>query len=82
MQKMPTDNYDASLVMQRKRNSTIKAFNNNLTNSKNTVNYNIVRNEQPTAQSAEVVAQRSGQGCVCDTSTSGYTRRIVGGSYV
>jgi spore coat protein CotF len=79
---MPTDNYDASLVMQRKRNSTIKAFKNNLSNSQNTGNYNIVRKEQTTDQSAEIIAQRTGQGCVCDTSTSGYTRRIVGGSYV
>lgn len=79
---MPTDNYDASLVMQRKRNSVIKNYNNNLKTYQNTLNSNITRTEQPTAQSAEVVAQRTGQGCVCDTSTSGYRRRIIGGTYV
>lgn len=79
---MPTDNYDASLVMQRKRNSVLKNFNNTLTTHQNTMNSNITRKEQPTAQSSQVVAQRTGQGCVCDTSTSGYTRRIIGGTYV
>ena len=73
---MPTDNYDASLVMMRKRNAMVAAYKTNLTVYQNTVNYNIVRTEQPTLQSAQVVAMRSaGNSCVCDTSTGGYTRR-------
>jgi len=76
---MPTDNYDASLVAMRKRNGVVAAYRTNLATAQNTVDYNVVRKEQPTYQSAQVVAMRSGgQGCVCDTSTTGYTRRIVG----
>lgn len=72
---MPTDNYDASLVMMRKRNATLANYKTNLTAAQNT-NYGVVRQEQPTLQSAQVVAQRTGgRGCVCDTSTGGYTRR-------
>ena len=72
---MPTDNYDASLVMMRKRNAMVAAYKTNLTVAQNS-NYGVVRQEQPTLQSAQVVAMRSGSnGCVCDTSTGGYTRR-------
>jgi hypothetical protein len=75
---MPTDNYDASLVMERKRNATIRAYNTNLATYQNNVNYNLARKEQPTVQSAQVVAQRTGQGCMGDTSMPGYIRRVVG----
>lgn len=71
---MPTDNYDASLVMKRKQAATLAAYKSTLTTAQNTLNYNVVRKEQPTLQSAQVVADRA-QGCKCDTSTSGYTRR-------
>ena len=75
---MPTDNYDASLVMMRKRNATLANYKTTMTTYQTTVNSNLVRTEQPTLQSAQVVAQRSGgSGCVCDTSTTGYTRRNV-----
>lgn len=73
---MPTDNYDASLVMMRKRNATLAAYNSNMVTIRNTMNYNTARREQGGDQTAEVVAMRS-QGCKCDTSTAGYTRRVV-----
>jgi hypothetical protein len=74
---MPTDNYDASLVAQRKAAATLRAFKNNLVTYQNTVNYNIVRKQQATAQTAQVVADVA-KGCVCDSSLPGYTRRITG----
>ena len=72
---MPTDNYDASLVMKRKQAAVIKNYRANLDTAQNTQNYNVVRKEQPTDQSSQIVAMRTGQGCVCDTSTTAYTRR-------
>lgn len=74
---MPTDNYDASLLAKRKAAGTLKAYKDNLASYQNTINYNIARKEQPSAQTSQVVASVM-QGCVCDTTDGGYTRRITG----
>jgi hypothetical protein len=75
---MPTDNYDASLVVARLQAATLAAYKKSVETYANTVNYNIQRKQQPTQQSGQFVVMAAQTGCVCDTSLPGYTRRIVG----
>jgi hypothetical protein len=74
---MPTDNTDSSLVTARLQAATLAAYKKTVETYANTVDYNLNRPQQPTAQSGFVVIQATQTGCVCDSSTGGYTRRII-----
>jgi hypothetical protein len=61
---MPTSIFDASYITFRKRAAVLYGYNNNLTTAAAS-NYNIVRKEQPTLQSAEIISTRRQGGCIC-----------------
>jgi hypothetical protein len=79
---MPTDNYDASLIIARKRAATLANYKNNLSVAQNTLNYNVAASEQSGSQTSAfvVLARAANQGCACDTSIPSYTRRNVPGN--
>ena len=57
---MPTAVFDASLITFRKRAGVLAAFKSNL-DLMNTTN-NVVKREQPTFQSGEVITQQGARG--------------------
>ena len=67
---MPTAIYDASLITFRKRAAVLYGYKNNL-NAAALVNYNIVRSEQPTFESGEIITTRKQGGCFCAQDASG-----------
>ena len=72
---MPTDNYDASLVMKRKQAAVLAGYNSALQADVKTV-----RREQPSYQSAETVALRKIGACTCDSAVPApYVHRSVPG---
>ncbi len=67
---MPTAIYDASLLTFRKRAKALYAFNAAVEASRN-AGSGIVRTEQPTLQSAEVIITRKQGGCFCSNDAAG-----------
>ncbi|NBV77016.1 hypothetical protein EBR66_02565 [bacterium] len=67
---MPTAIFDASYITFRKRAAVLYGYNNSLTTAA-TSNYNIVRKEQPTFQTAEILITRRQGGCICAQDASG-----------
>ena len=67
---MPTAVYDASYITFRKRAATLYGYNNKLNNAA-AVNYNVVRREQPTLQSGEIITTRRQGGCICSQDAAG-----------
>jgi hypothetical protein len=67
---MPTAIYDASIITFRKRAGTLAAFNSNLVALQNQQTL-IVRREQPTSQSAEVILTRKQGACICADNNNG-----------
>jgi hypothetical protein len=61
---MPTAIFDASLITFRKRSGTLAAYKTAL-DTQNTTN-NVVRREQPTFQSGEVITTRKQGTCICN----------------
>jgi hypothetical protein len=73
--EMPTDNYDASLVMKRRQAAVLAAYNAALQ-----ADTSKVRREQTSYQSAEVVVLRKIGGCTCDSDVPApYVHRSVPG---
>ena len=68
--KMPTQNYDASYITFRKQAGVLAGYKANL-NAASLANYNFVRREQPTYQSADVITMRKQGGCFCSQDASG-----------
>ena len=61
---MPTAVFDASLITFRKRAGTLAAFKTSL-DLQNTTN-NVVKREQPTLQSGEIITTRRQGTCICN----------------
>ena len=61
---MPTAIFDASLITFRKRSGTLAAYKTAL-DTQNTTN-NVVRREQPTFQSGEIITTRKQGTCICN----------------
>lgn len=61
---MPTAVFDASLITFRKRAGTLAAFKTNL-DLQNTTS-NVVKREQPTFQSGEIITTRRQGTCICN----------------
>jgi hypothetical protein len=68
---MPTAVYDSSYLTLRKQAKTLYAFNNAVQTARNGGNYTLVRSEQPTLQSAEVILVRKQGGCFCSDDAAG-----------
>jgi len=62
---MPTAIFDASLITFRKRAGTLAAYNTTLVAQNNTQNL-VVRREQPTLQSGEIITTRKQGTCICN----------------
>lgn len=67
---MPTAIYDSSYLTFRKRAATLYGYSNNLKNAA-AANYNVVRREQPTLQSGEIITTRRQGGCIAAQDASG-----------
>ena len=67
---MPTAIYDSSYLTFRKRAGVLSAFNSALTTFSQT-NYNLVRKEQPTLQTGEIIVTRRQGACFCAQDASG-----------
>lgn len=62
---MPTAIFDASLITFRKRAGVLASYNTTLVAQQNTQNL-IVRREQPTLQSGEIITTRKQGTCICN----------------
>lgn len=67
---MPTAIYDSSYLTFRKRAGVLSGYKANL-NAASLVNYNVVRKEQPTLQSGEIITTRRQGACICAQDASG-----------
>ena len=67
---MPTAIYDSSYLTFRKRAGVLSGYWNNLNTARAAVG-NIVRTEQPTQQTAEVIITRKQGGCICNDDANG-----------
>jgi hypothetical protein len=67
---MPTAIYDSSYLTFRKRAGVLSAYKAALSAGA-IVDYNIVRKEQPTFQSAEIIITRRQGACICAEDASG-----------
>lgn len=61
---MPTAIYDSSYLTFRRRAGVLSAYNSALTTA-STTDYNVVRKEQPTLQSGEIITTRRQGACFC-----------------
>ena len=75
---MPTAVFDASLIAFRKRAGVLAAFKSNL-DLMNTTN-NVVKREQPTFQSGEVITTRRQGACICaeNNANTSFNRQTPG----
>lgn len=73
IRKMPTSVYDASYITFRRRAGVLSAYNTALKNfaSAEPGNYNLVRREQPTLQTNEIIITRQQGACICAQDASG-----------
>lgn len=67
---MPTAIYDSSYLTFRKRASVLSGYKANL-NAYAATEYNLVRKEQPTLQTAEIIITRRQGPCFCAQDASG-----------
>ncbi len=67
---MPTAIYDSSYLTFRKRAGVLSAYKSALSAAA-VGNYNVVRKEQPTLQSGEVIITRRQGACICAQDASG-----------
>ncbi|NBO71525.1 MAG: hypothetical protein EBU66_12660 [Bacteroidetes bacterium] len=67
---MPTAIYDASYITFRRRAGVLYNYKNNINTAANG-NYNIVRKEQPTFQTGEIITTRRQGGCIAAQDASG-----------
>jgi hypothetical protein len=70
---MPTAIYDSSYLTFRRRAGVLNAYNAGLNTFRDAApgNYNLVRTEQPTLQTAEIISTRKQGGCFCATAAAG-----------
>jgi len=75
---MPTAIFDASLITFRKRAGTLAAYKTAL-DTQNTTD-NVVRREQPTFQSGEIITTRKQGRCICNdnNANNGFNRQTPG----
>lgn len=67
---MPTAIYDSSYLTFRKRAAVLYGYNNKL-NEYAAIDKSIVRTEQPTLQTAEIIVTRRQGGCFCTADAAG-----------
>ena len=68
--KMPTAIYDSSYLTFRRRAAVLYGYKNNINNAA-LANYNLVRTEQPTLESGEIITTRRQGGCIAAQDASG-----------
>ena len=68
---MPTAIYDASYATFRKRAGVLSAYNDAINAYRSGTDRNIVRSEQPTFQTAEIIITRKQGPCFCAQDISG-----------
>jgi len=75
---MPTAIYDSSYLTFRKRAATLYSYNASILSARAVSN--IVRTEQPTLQTGEIITTRKQGGCICadDASGLGFNRSAPG----
>jgi len=61
---MPTAIYDSSYLTFRRRAGVLSAYNSALATA-STTDYNVVRKEQPTLQTGEIITTRRQGACFC-----------------
>ena len=66
---MPTAIYDSSYLTFRKRSATLYSYNASILSARAVSN--IVRTEQPTFQTGEIITTRRQGGCIHATDASG-----------
>lgn len=73
IRKMPTAIYDSSYLTFRRRAGVLSGYNANLNAFRNSGSegYKLVRTEQPTLQTAEIITTRKQGGCFCADSLAG-----------
>lgn len=76
---MPTAIYDASYLTFRKRAGALSAYKSAL-DSAAVVDYNVVRKEQPTLQTSEIISTRKQGACICSNNNNGipFNRSAIG----
>jgi hypothetical protein len=67
---MPTAVYDASYITFRKRAGVMAAYKSTIDTALNSQNL-LVRKEQPTFQSGEIITTRKQGGCICTENNLG-----------
>lgn len=67
---MPTSIFDSSYLTFRRRAAVLYGYKNSL-DTASASNYNIVRKEQPTLQTSEILGTRKQGGCICAMDASG-----------
>jgi hypothetical protein len=67
---MPTAIYDSSYLTFRKRAAVLYGYKANIVAAQNN-NSSIVRSEQPTLQSGEIITTRKQGGCICANDAAG-----------
>jgi hypothetical protein len=67
---MPTAIYDSSYLTFRKRAGVLSAYKSAL-DSAAAVDYNVVRKEQPTLQTSEIISTRKQGACICSDNNNG-----------
>lgn len=75
---MPTAIYDSSYLTFRKRAGVLSAYYSSLNALKQSSN--VVRMEQPTLQSGEIITTRKQGACICSDNNNGiaFNRSAVG----
>lgn len=67
---MPTAIFDSSYITFRKRAGVLNAYKSTIT-AASLGDYNFVRTEQPTLQTAEIISTRKQGGCICAQDSAG-----------
>jgi hypothetical protein len=67
---MPTSIFDSSYLTFRRRAGVLSAYKTTLNNA-SLVDYNVVRKEQPTLQTAEIITTRMQGACICTEANAG-----------
>lgn len=67
---MPTTIYDSSYLTFRKRAAVLYGYKNSINNAA-LIDPSIVRTEQPTLQTSEIIPTRQQGGCICSMDAAG-----------
>jgi hypothetical protein len=67
---MPTSIFDSSYLTFRRRAGVLSAYKSTI-DAASVVDYNVVRKEQPTLQTAEIITTRRQGACICTEANAG-----------